>query len=58
MNLLGIFKLFPIAITDWLNNALGVNSMMDDFKGRKEGMPGLSADANPHKKKLRARVNA
>jgi hypothetical protein len=51
MNLIWLTKLFPIAISDYLNHALGATSMMDDFKGRPEGMPGLNNDLKPKKKK-------
>jgi hypothetical protein len=51
MNLIWLTKLFPTAVSDYLNHALGATSMMDDFKGRPEGMPGLSNDLKPKKKK-------
>ena len=52
MNVIWITKLFPIAITDYLNHAIGATSMMDNFKGRPEGMPGLLNDLNPKKRKV------
>jgi hypothetical protein len=56
MNIIWLTKLFPTAFSDYMNHALGATSMMDDFKGRPEGMPGLNADLKPKERKKRRLV--